>query len=500
MRIQKKAVALVLVFIFTIAGMLPVAADSPYLGYTFNFWRDMVPAPVAYVATRSITAADIYVCANTFPDVTLGSFSRASDIFVDSNYIIYVVDTGNNRIVAFDQNLNLLRIINSFEVGGEAHTFNSPGGIFVCDNLNIHIADTENNRIVTLDYDGNFIRMIYDLDMGDIEDEVIFRPDRIAVDRAGRTYAVVTGVFEGIMRFDEHGNFFGYMGTITVRASAADLFWRRLATEAQRENQRRFIPTEFSGICIDNYGFVFATHADVHGGGDQVMRLNPRGNNVIRNFNENTNLSGDQRAHFHGRGAGPSVFIDVVTRPNGMYSVLDRTMNRVFTYDSEGNLLYVFGGDGEVMGTMRLPVALCALGDSILVLDGARGRIVQYSPTIYGMLINEAVGLRYHGNEAGSVEVWQQIMLINEFNTLALTGIGRAHLLEGNYNMAMDYLRRGMDLRYYSFALVRRRQVFVDTYLSYFLTGLLVVAVALAGRSVYKNVKGLNARGEEAYD
>jgi len=482
---------IVLVFILVGISTLPVAAEVPYQGYTFNFWRDMVPAPVAYIATRSISAADI--CPE------LGAFVRPTDFSVDANNIIYLLDTGNNRIVIFDQELNLLRVVYGFENNGARDTFNSPSGIFVCYHFNIYIADTENRRVVILDNNGYLLSMIYNPDLGMIDDEIDFRPQRIVADRAGRVYVIVMHVFEGIMRFDENGQFFGYFGTINVRISAIDVFWRSIATQEQRERQRRFIPTEFSGMDVDEYGFVFATHSGRGDGDgrDQVMRLNPRGNDVIRNLNTNTDISGDQRIFFFDT---PSVFIDVVARPNGMFSVLDSTRSRVFTYDSDGNILYVFGGEGTAMGMTRTPVALDVIGDTILVLDAARGRIVYYEPTEYGTLINLAVGLRYQGNEADSVETWQRIMEINEFNTLALAGIGRAHLHAGNYATAMDYLRRGMDLRNYSWALIRRRQEFVDTYLSYFLTGLLAVAVIMAARSVYKNVKGLNAMGEDAYD
>ena len=470
------------------ASALPVAADTPYQGYTFNFWAGMVPAPVAYTAVRSISAVDI--------SPELVAFSWPADLSVDRHNIIYLLDTGNNRIVVFDRELNLLNVIYSFDNNGTLDTFNSPGGIFVCYYLNIYVADTENRRIVILDNDGQLVRMIYDPDLGAIDDVVDFRPQRVAVDRAGRVYVIVMHVFEGIMRFDSYGDFFGYFGTINVRASVADIFWRAIATQEQRARQRRFVPTEFTGLDVDAYGFVFATHL-LAGPGDRVMRLNPRGNNILANFNENINVAGDART----RGWVPSsAFVDVVARPNGMFSVLDSTRNRVFTYDSEGNLLYVFGGEGEVMGMMRTPVAIEAIGDAILVLDSARGRIVYFEPTIYGALINRAVGLRYIGNEAASVEAWRELLLLNEFNTLALTGIGRAHLLEGNYAIAMDYLRRGMDLRYYSRALVRRRQEFVDEYLPIFLTGLMAFVAILIGRSVYRSIKGLNKKGDAVYD
>ena len=486
MRLLRKVISALLAFILIAAATLPVAADTPYLGYTFNFWTGLVPAPIAYVATRSITADDI--CPE------LGAFVRPADFSVDGNNIIYLLDTGNNRIVIFDQDLNLQRVIYSFDNNGVQDTFNSPGGIFVCYHFNIYIADTENRRVVILDSEGNLVGMIYSPDLGAIDDVVDFRPQRIAVDRAGRVYVIVMHVFEGIMRFDANGDFFGYFGTISVRMSAADVFWRAVATQEQRARQRRFIPTEFTGLDVDEYGFVFATHLGT-GPGNRVMRLNPRGNDVLMDFNPNTEISGDQRMWF----LPPSSFVDVAARPNGMFSALDRERNRVFTYDSEGNLLYVFGGEGEVMGMTRMPVAIDVMGDSVLILDATRGRIVYYEPTEYGTLINKAIGLRYQGDEAGSVEVWRQLMQINEFNTLALAGIGRAHLLDGNYALAMDYLQRGMDLRYYSRALVRRRQEFVDAHLPFFLTGVAVTAAILAGRGIYKSAKGI-VRGDELYD
>jgi len=488
MRNISKILVIGLCAILIMACPLPVMAAVPYQGYTFNHWGGLIPAPVSYTATRVITAADI--CPE------LGSFLRPNDMAVDKNNIIYVLDTGNNRIVAFDQDLNLVRIISYFDRDGITDTFNNPGGIFVCYALNIYIADTENRRVVILDSEGRFLSQIYNPDLGDIDDAVDFRPLRVAADRAGRVYVIVMHVFEGIMRFDEDGQFFGYFGTIEVRISAADIFWRRFATQAQRERQRRFIPTEFTGIDVDDYGFVFTTHWDLRSSNDQVMRLNPRGNDVLRNLNENVVINGDQRTRWYGTN---SFFVDIITRPNGLYSTLDATRGRVFTYDSEGNLLYVFGGDGSVMGMNRNPVALDVIGDNIMVLDSLRGRIVYYEPTEYGALINLAAALRYQGDELGSVEVWRQVMVLNEHSEMALSGIGRAYLLEGEYELAMDYLRRGMNLRYYSLALGRRRQVFVEDNLPLVLSLGLLVAVALAVRSVYRNVKGIG-RGEELYD
>lgn len=53
--------------------------------------------------------------------------------------------------------------------------------------------------------------------------------------------------------------------------------------------------------------------------------------------------------------SGASRIIDVVVREKGIYSVIDSTRGRIFTYDHEGNLLYIFGGIGSQEGTFDTP-------------------------------------------------------------------------------------------------------------------------------------------------
>ena len=55
-----------------------------------------------------------------------------------------------------------------------------------------------------------------------------------------------------------------------------------------------------------------------------------------------------------------------------MYSLLDRRRGRIFTYDHEGNLLYIFGGLGTQAGTFVTPVAIENIGNTIIVLDAYR--------------------------------------------------------------------------------------------------------------------------------
>ena len=82
----------------------------------------------------------------------------------------------------------------------------------------------------------------------------------------------------------------------------------------------------------------------------------------------------------------------------------------VFTYDHEGNMLYVFGGIGNQLGVFRTPVAVAAIGERLAVLDRGTNRIVFFEPTALGQAINRAVSLQYHGRDEEAVQYWRETL------------------------------------------------------------------------------------------
>ena len=111
-----------------------------------------------------------------------------------------------------------------------------------------------------------------------------------------------------------------------------------------------------------------------------------------------------------------------------MYSTLDSTRGRVFTYDSEGNLLYVFSGTGNIQGMARRPVSIEMYGENLLMLDAGRNQVIEFAPTEYGRLINTAIQMRYDGHDAAAVGAWQELVRLDENFALAWSGIGRSLL------------------------------------------------------------------------
>jgi hypothetical protein len=193
--------------------------------------------------------------------------------------------------------------------------------------------------------------------------------------------------------------------------------------------------------------------------------------------------------------SGPTQFVDIIARSHGKYSALDSTRGRVYTYDTEGNLLYVFSGMGTMEGMNRRPTAIEVYEDYIFVLDAHLGRIVQFIPTEYGALINEAIAMRYVGNETAAIDAWRRLVALDEHFQLAWAGIGRGMLAQGDNVAAMYYLRRGMDMMHYSIAFRRHRlEVMQDVLPTVFTTVTVLVGLLV----VYKLVKGIRKRVAEA--
>ena len=383
-------------------------------------------------------------------------------------------------------------IITTFDNSGTEDSFNQPYGVCVSENGQVYVADSQNRRVVVLEKDGTLVKIVANPQSESLDDGYVFTPLKVTVDYADRIYVIAQNMFEGIMVFESNGNFSSFFGTIDVKISLWEKFWKRIATKEERSKQQLYIPTEFTGIDIDPDGFVYATNIDSNGE-QGVRRLNPRGEDVIKK-GENTNVGGDLWTEGSTEYAGPSQFTDVVYRQNGIYSCLDRKRGRVFTYDHEGNLLYVFGGLGTQEGTFSLPVSIEDIGGKLVVLDATRAQIVSFEETEYGRLINEAVSLRYDGDEAEAVELWRRVLELDENNELANTGIGKAYLTAGDYVNAMKYLKLGMNRDYYSIAYRRYRNGKLTENASYFLTGVLVLIVAW---KVVKYIRNKKKGGEQ---
>lgn len=458
------------------------ASSAPYESYNYNYWEEAVPSPDAYLPLRTISGSDLGI----------GEFKDPGDVNVSSAGKTYILDSGNSRIVVLDNELKLLRVIDGFMQNGSKESFNVPGGLFVDQQERIYVADTGNGRVVVLDEEGGLLNMIAKPESDILATNFQFQPQKLTVDHVGRVYVVAQGVYEGIMQFDEHGAFIGYVGTNKVERDYREYIWRMFSTKAQRAQMVLFVPTEFSNVDIDPKGFVYATNIDP-GSNEPIKRLNPSGEDVLKRFGY-FDVKGDVA---YRNSVGPSKLIDVKVLGNGMYSVLDATQNRVFTYDDEGHLLYVYGGKGNQVGTLKAPVAIEQSGPYSLVLDRGKANLAVYEPTRFGSKVNEAVVLHYQGEDTKAVNIWKEVLQLNANYDIAYIGIGKSLLMEKKNKEALGYFELGMDRKSYSVAYKRYRREMMKEHFGTFLTAVIaLVAAVIAARLALKWRRGRGADRE----
>lgn len=466
MIIKRSILILAAALIF--AGLSPKSAHaSPYEGYAYSYWGEAVQSPIAYLPSRSVTGQDIGI----------DPLSAPNDMFAASDGKLYVLDSGNGRIVVLNGELEAVSQIQGFNNDGKQDSFNAPEGIFVTEAGHIYVADTENRRIVELDGRGTFIREIGPPKSEVLSDSFEYFPRKVVVDKAGRIYVVARGVFDGIIEFDSDGVFTGFMGTNPVQFDPVDLFWKTVSTKEQREKMIRFVPIEFNNVDVDRDGFIFTTTADKLAA-VPVKRLNPSGIDVLR-VNGNWGPIGDFSRE-------RSAFIDIEVSGNGVYRTLDSTRGRIFTYNEDGNLLYVIGQLGSQRGTFKNPVAIESFGNAIYVLDRDLGMITEFAATKFGGLVNEANGLYSIGKHNDAAKLWEQVLRLDANYEMAYVGIGKSMLRQGEFKQAMSYLKLGNDREYYSKALTKYRREYMRDNFGIYMTILiaLIAVVFFARRSL----------------
>ena len=290
--------------------------------------------------------------------------------------LLYVCDTGNNRIIELkrisSEKFDVLRIIDSFS--GDANgTFNAPTDIAISEEGNFFIADRGNGRILKLDPDFNLI-LTFDKPVDNtLDPSITFQPNKIVIDTAERVYCIATGINKGLIKYEADGTFSGFVGATKVTYDFLDYLWKKFATQAQRAQMEDFVPTEYDNIYMDHEGFIYACTGAVdreelrNDKADAVRKINLMGNDILVR-NGDWGIYGDIHMGSGGGYEGPSYFSDVTVFPNDIFVCLDRNRGRCFGYDDQGHLVFAFGGNGNMDGFFRRPVAIEHYGQDLYTM------------------------------------------------------------------------------------------------------------------------------------
>ncbi|MBE6727416.1 MAG: hypothetical protein E7562_02075 [Ruminococcaceae bacterium] len=466
-RVLSLVLALMVVLSCAVTSFAESIEDVPYTTYTYWEGYDN-KTPVKTKATHKALGT---VEGNL---LGIGAFTELQHM-VSHDGLLYILDSGNSRIVVLDNNYAVKEQITGFDYEGERMEFKGAMGIFA-DESGLYIADTLNKRLLCTK-NGEIFKIITKPDDPTIPETFDFAPTKLVRDDNGYIYLLCQGSYYGMMVFSETYEFFGFFGANNVTTSFSnalkDLVTSLFETEEKHNASVKQLPFSLIDICIDSEGFVTGLTGTSVG---QLKRFGFSGTNILIKNSEFASTSSnsfnfaDYPVSFVNmlskyRVSLTSSFCALTADNNGYYYAVDGTHGRIFMYDTACNILSVFGGGkqkGDQLGTFISPSSVCVYGDDLLVSDFSTGKITRFSMTEYGKLLTTANTLTVKSKYEDAKPYWQEIHAQDKNCQLAYRGLAKAALKEKNYDSAMAYAKSGLDREIYAQAFEQARNNFIS--------------------------------------
>lgn len=352
----------------------------------------------------------------------------------------------------------------------------------------LYLCDSKNKQILVLNPTTYEVIQVVSSPEG-VDFSSKFEPTKVAIDSMGRMYVISTGVYEGILLINYDGSFMTFVGVNYTSLSFWDALKRSQKTEEQLAQETTILQTSFNNLTIDKKGFLYTVSGAIKNADGttktdaMIKKINSTNNDVLKRNGYNKPV-GDLITIKTGANAGSSNFVAITVNDYGVYTVVDTKGNRMFTYDNEGNLLYISGENGNQVTDIKLPVALAYQGENILVLDKGNKCVMRYQPTSFAKAINKAVYYEYIGNADKAADEWQNVIQLNPAYELAYVGVGKKLYDEKRYQEAMLNFNKGADVKYFS----RAYKLYRDDIIGKYFPVAMGIALGVVAVSIVLNV------------
>jgi len=430
-------------------------ADLPYESYIYNSSKKPVIIPSAFSVESVLTGQDI-------GDL---EFSELSNVYFDGQNSLFLSDSGNNRILITDTNLQKTGEISSFETKNGQDSLNKPGGVY-SDGTFVYVADTGNSRIVKFRAEASGYTAVNVFERPEISilsADYEYMPLKLTADGTGRMYVIASGMNQGVLCLDETGIFTSFLGAPQVEPNILQLIWKRFASKEQKARMQSYVPTEYSSILRDAAGFLYVTSqsSNVIPAG----KLNSEGKNILKNPTVSFGDVGyDENLHpnFSDIALGG---VKSTRTETGIYFVLDSKQGKIYGYSEDGELLYAFGGTGTQKGTFENAVSIEyipgkeASPGCILVADSLKCSLTVLRETDFGAKIRLAINSYNDGQYDKAAELWDGVKEQASGYAPATVGLARIDMQQGKHRQAMQRLLPIREHKLYSEAFGKWRNV-----------------------------------------
>ncbi len=402
-----------------------------------------------------------------------GYLNNAQDLFIDKDGKLYVVDTGNNRVLKLSTEGRLLG-----QYDGDTKKFNNPNGIYVDEYGDMYVADTGNGRIVHLDPDGKFVEEFVQPESPLYDKKSPFKPTKVYIDAINQIYAL-NDDYHGFIVLDANNHFKGYVAPTRLEFSFKDVLIRIFASPEQKEQLAKRLPPAHSNFVITDDGMIYAT--TLRAKTEQIKKMTTLGENIY----PEDGFFGEEIDEY-GNKIEPA-FVDLTVDENGIITALESSTCRLYQYDQEGNLLTVFGGRGTYRGKFLFPTSVVHDNEgNIYVLDSRMNNIQIFRPTKFIKTVHTALSLYYDGKYQEAIEPWKEILKVGPNYYVAHKGMGKAYMKQEKWNQSMKAYKLADDKEGYSDSFAERRH---QNFREYF--GWIVLAVVVAIIAIIRFVRYL---------
>lgn len=446
---MKKWVCPVLAVLLVCGMALPGRALGS-TNYVVDADGEQVPIPVSYTVTRVIDR----VADQDF-------FDQIGNMYIDEEDHLFVADTGNNRIVRLDAEGKLAAIYTAGD------SLNKPGGMYYADGL-LYIADTENERVVCVNENDEVVREFYKPESDLLDDTLRFNPSNVALGVQGYVY-ILKG--QNFMAVGQDGEFKGFVGATKVAASLMDVLVRMFASPEQKKKLVQAQPDPYLNFTIKD-GLIYAVASNQTA---QIRKINMVGDNLYPE-----QFYGERTYNVAGEYVYPN-FISIGVSDDGIISVLEQYSKQVYQYDQDGNMISVFGGEGEIRGRFVTPVSLAVDSKGqIYVADSTTNAIQVFSRTAFAEATYTAMSAYQRGEYETAYEAYERALSLDANYSIANDGIAKCLYKMGRVDEAMEKYRAAGNQAGYGEMLVEYRTEIMQAYFAPIVLAAAVIIVAAA--------------------
>jgi len=375
------------------------------------------------------------------------ALSSPEDIYIKDD-LIYVADTGNQRVVVFDYSGNLV-----LEIG--MGVLDKPTGIHVSIDDYLYVADQGNELVYKFDLLGNLIRTYGRPVEPLFGSQSLYVPSKIAVGSGDNIYIIGDGSTSGVIQLNYDGSFLGYFG---VNLSDKSFIERVADIFVKPGEYASNTPPSPTNIAISSKSLVYTATPNTI---NALKKLDVNGNNILTTINYNPEVN----------------VIDISVNDLGyLYAVYEDGI--IVEYDPSGNLLFAFDvvqSNSNVYGLVQRPSGIQVDEyQNLFVLDMGKNEIFVYQPSSFSSLVHQAIDLYNQGRYVESTAFFEAILFENDNFALAHSALGKAYFQDGLLEEARNEYFLANDIGGYSETYWKLRDIWLKDNLGIVFTLILV--------------------------